>query len=251
VTISGLRFRPGRVQVRFGGEHARTEATVDAEFVDACTIRCKTPNFEACGAGTVNVCVSIGGESWTVNRVGFTYFANTAARNCLAFGPGLLPSPGPYGLSLPFLIQARDTLNDRRRGGGDEFVVRVTAAGDGGAASAAVEGAASRICDLGTGLYEAHYSVPAAGTYQVGCAACCCGARGAAQCAPRMQPAPHASFPHAQACGLSPHRPQFPPCAARAPRCTCCTPSLAPLSRCPSAAAPSPSPCQTPGCGSA
>jgi dynein heavy chain len=168
VTISGLRFRPGRVQVRFAGDHARSETVVDAVYVDACTIRCKTPNFESFGAGAVNVRVSISGEGWTVNRLGFTYYANTAARNCLAFGPGLLPNPGPYGLSLQFLIQARDTLNDRRSGGGDEFSVRVTAAGGtAGADGRAVDGAMAGVVDMGTGLYQAHYRVPAAGTYQV------------------------------------------------------------------------------------
>ncbi|KAI8464229.1 MAG: flagellar alpha dynein [Monoraphidium minutum] len=162
VTITGLRFRPGRVQVRFAADHARAEAVVDAEFVDASTLRCRTPNFEAFGACGVDVRVSINGEGWTVNHMAYTYFANTAARNCLAFGPGLLPAAGAFGLPLPFVIQARDTLNDRRSGGGDEFAVRVT--GEGGKP---VDGATAGVKDLGTGLYQAHYSVPLPGTYQV------------------------------------------------------------------------------------
>jgi dynein heavy chain len=161
ITISGLRFRPGRIQVRFASDHCKSEAVAEGEFVDATTIRCKTPNFEAFGAGSVDVRVSINGEGWTVNRLGYTYFANTAARNCLAFGPGLLPAAGAFGLALPFVIQARDTLNDRRTGGGDVFAVRVTVGGKD------VEGATAGVRDLGNGHYQAHYSVPLPGAYQV------------------------------------------------------------------------------------
>jgi dynein heavy chain, axonemal len=164
VLVSGLRFRPGRAQVCFAGDHGRGEATVDAEFVDAATLRCKTPNFETFGAGGASVRVSINGEGWTVDRLGYTYFANTAARHCLAFGPGLLPAAGAYGLPLPFVIQARDTLNERRSGGGDVFAVRVTAVDS----TKPVEGATAGVRDLGSGLYDAHYTVPAPGTYQVG-----------------------------------------------------------------------------------
>ena len=40
---------------------------------------------------TVDIRVNISGEGWTVNKIQFTYFANTSAKNCLAYGPGLLP----------------------------------------------------------------------------------------------------------------------------------------------------------------
>ena len=51
----------------------------------------KTPNYELYGAMTVDIRVNISGEGWTVNKIQFTYFANTSAKNCLAYGPGLLP----------------------------------------------------------------------------------------------------------------------------------------------------------------
>ena len=57
--------------------------------VSAC--RVKTPNYELYGAMTVDIRVNISGEGWTVNKIQFNYFANTSAKNCLAFGPGLLP----------------------------------------------------------------------------------------------------------------------------------------------------------------
>ena len=53
--------------------------------------RVKTPNYELYGAMTVDIRVNISGEGWTVNKIQFNYFANTSAKNCLAYGPGLLP----------------------------------------------------------------------------------------------------------------------------------------------------------------
>ncbi len=54
--------------------------------------RVKTPNYELWGALAVDVRVNISSEGWTVNKLQFSYFANTAARFCMAYGPGLLPS---------------------------------------------------------------------------------------------------------------------------------------------------------------
>jgi len=87
----------------------KNEVIADGEVVDSETIRVKTPNYESFGALPVEVKVSISGEGWTVNKVKFTYFANTSARNCIAYGPGLLQSGGVYGVEMPFLIQSIDT----------------------------------------------------------------------------------------------------------------------------------------------
>lgn len=156
--IKGLRFKPGKVQVRFGNTE-RTQLLVDAEYVDNETIKCKTANYEQFGATAVDVKVSINGEGWTVNKLSYSYFANTAARNCTAFGPGVLPNV-VFGVGVPFLIQARDTLNERRTSGGDHFAVRVVPA-DGGLQGDAV------IADLQDGRYEVTYSVPQPGVYLV------------------------------------------------------------------------------------
>jgi hypothetical protein len=56
------------------------------------------------GALAVDIRVSINGEGWTVNKIKFNYFANTAARNCIAYGPGLL-AQSVYGVEMPFIIQ--------------------------------------------------------------------------------------------------------------------------------------------------
>ena len=158
LTIKGLRYRDGKVQVKFG-INEKNEIIVDGTFVDSETIKVLTPNYEQSGALTVDVKVSISGEGWTVNKVKFAYFANTAARNCIAYGPGLLQST-LCGVEVPFLIQAKDTLNDKRTSGGDVFKVTVVSA-DG-----KYEGA-SRVRDLENGQYEVHYIAPTAGKYQI------------------------------------------------------------------------------------
>jgi dynein heavy chain len=61
---------------------------------------------------------------------------------------------------VPFVIQALDTLNDRRTTGGDRFAVRVVSS-DG-----KVEGEAV-VHDLADGKYEVYYSVPLPGSYLV------------------------------------------------------------------------------------
>ena len=65
--------------------------------------RVKTPNYEVYGAMTVDIRVNISGEGWTVNKIQFNYFANTSAKNCLAYGPGLLPQVRSAGVICWFL----------------------------------------------------------------------------------------------------------------------------------------------------
>lgn len=84
----------------------KNEVIADGELIDNETIRVLTPNYELYGALAVDVRVSINGEGWTVNKIQFNYFANTAARNCIAYGPGLLESC-VYGIEMPFVIQVR------------------------------------------------------------------------------------------------------------------------------------------------
>ncbi|CAD7704939.1 unnamed protein product [Ostreobium quekettii] len=157
ITVKGLRFRDGKCQVRFGA--GKNEIIADGGYVDGETLTCQTPNYETYGAMGVEVRVSIGGDDWTVNRIMFNYFANTSARNCLAFGPGLLSS-GYFGVEMPLMIQAYDTANEKRQSGGDKFRVRVVSA-DG-----KLEGRV-RMTDKDNGMYEVFYVVPSPGEYLV------------------------------------------------------------------------------------
>jgi len=130
VTIHGLQFKNAeKIEVCF--KTGKTEVVVPGTFVDEKKIACLTPNFEEFGALEVEVRININNEGWTVNKMGFRYFANTAAKNCLAFGPGINPlTPAKYGVEIPFLILAKDTCNAKRTSGGDDFVVEVTGMDD-------------------------------------------------------------------------------------------------------------------------
>ncbi|DBA86689.1 TPA: Dynein alpha chain, flagellar outer arm [Trebouxia sp. C0004] len=158
IIIKGLRFTDGKCQVKFGT--GKSEIIQDAEYVDPSTLKVKTPNYEVYGAMTVDIRVNISGEGWTVNKIQFNYFANTSAKNCLAYGPGLLPQGQVFGVEMPFIIQAKDTCNNKRSSGSDLFTVRVVAA------EGEMQGG-SRIVDLHNGLYEVFYTAPATGAFLV------------------------------------------------------------------------------------
>lgn len=104
--------------------------------------------------------MNINGEGWTVNKVKFSYFANTHPGSCLAFGPALQPKV-VYGITMPFSIIAKDTCNARRQSGGDVFVVKVVHATE-----PKIVGDV-RIVDHNNGHYEVFICVPAAGPYRV------------------------------------------------------------------------------------
>eukprot|EP00899_Mesostigma_viride_P003607 jgi/Mesvir1/13247/Mv18980-RA.1 len=158
LTLSGISFRDGnKIEVKFG--QGKTEAIVKGVFVSDKVLKCNTPNFEQFGAFEVPIRVSIDGEGWTVNDVRFRYFANTAARFCMAYGPGLLENC-VVGVEMPFVIVARDTCNQRRTSGDDKFVITILNEEE-------VEVGKSRIKDRNDGSYLVHYSVPSPGTYHV------------------------------------------------------------------------------------
>jgi len=162
IKIHGMQFKDStKIEVRFGG--GKNEIIVPGTYVDASTITCSTPSFETYGAMEVDVRVNIAGEGWTVNKMRFRYFANTSAKNCIAFGPGLSPtSKAVYGVEIPFLVVAKDTCNAKRTSGGDEFVIEVTREDDPKAPKGTV-----RQVDLDNGTHEIYFSVPAKGKYRI------------------------------------------------------------------------------------
>ena len=56
--------------------------------------------------------VAIGVDGFTVHKVKFSFFVNTKATKCIAFGPGLLPE-GYWGIPSVFMIQAKDGTGRR------------------------------------------------------------------------------------------------------------------------------------------
>ena len=162
VFINGIQFKAsGKIKVRF--ITGKNNVDVDGEFVNPSQIKCLTPQFEDFGAVEAEVRVNINNEGWTVNKMRFRFFANTAAKNCVAFGPGLTPSSKPvFGVELPFLIQAKDTCNANRTSGGDVFVIDIEKVDD----PKAPKGM-SRPVDLDNGMHEIYYSVPSAGKYRI------------------------------------------------------------------------------------
>ena len=162
VTIHGMQFKQSE-KIEVGFRTGKTEVIAPGTFVNATKIKCLTPNFEEFGALEVEVRLNINNEGWTVNKMGFRYFANTAAKNCLAFGPGINPlTKAKYGVEISFLVLAKDTCNAKRTSGGDDFVVEVTQEDDPRAPKGTV-----RIVDPDNGLHEVYYSVPSAGRYKI------------------------------------------------------------------------------------
>ena len=94
------------VQVKF--TDGKREGTVVGKYVDSTMITCNTPSFERFGPMDVVVRVAIKGDPFTVNKATFSYYVNTKAARCMAFGPGVLAT-GTAGRRLAMIMQAKDS----------------------------------------------------------------------------------------------------------------------------------------------
>ena len=117
--VKGLNFVAGKIEVKFTNKSE--EENVSGKMIDSNTISCTTPSFEAQGAQTVQIKVAINGQLFTVNRVNYDYFDDTAAENCIAYGPGL--NSCITGKPAKFVVRAIDTKKQRRTSGADTFEV--------------------------------------------------------------------------------------------------------------------------------
>lgn len=77
------------------------------------------------GAIDVIVRVSIGGDPFTVNEVYYSYYANTKAVKCIAFGPGLISTRKVAGQMHSFMLQAKDFNGKRRTTGLDPVSLKL------------------------------------------------------------------------------------------------------------------------------
>jgi len=157
VTVTGLSFPQGDVKIQFFD--GKNQETVKGSWISETLVTCDTPPFEKYGAGDVIVKVQVGGEGFTVHKVKFSYFVNTKALKCLAFGPGLLEE-GTWGLPMLFMIQAKDGTGRNRTSGGDPFKVTVVD-------SAGNPTSLINIKDNDNGTYLVDYIVPSAEKYSI------------------------------------------------------------------------------------
>ena len=135
-------------------------------------LRCRAPDFSKCGAGDVIVRVSIDGAPFTVNVCSFNFHADTCARKCTAFGPGLLARGNPAGRLVSFVVQAKDASNRLRTCGGDLLSLRVQRrapnhrlAEISDTSPSETAGEVVEIVDEGDGTYRVSYSVPNGGEH--------------------------------------------------------------------------------------
>ncbi|CBZ52837.1 GA26239, related [Neospora caninum Liverpool] len=124
VSVRGAGFTEGIITVRFQAHDQHVD--VPAEFVSATEVVART----ACVKGGIEsrpceVRVKIGGKDFTTTWTTFHYYKNTVAKECLAFGPGLLQE-GSTAAPTMFVIQARNGAGENRTSGSDVFKVVVT-----------------------------------------------------------------------------------------------------------------------------
>lgn len=86
--VMGLDFINAEVVVRFACRKGFVD--VKGVFVNTSKLTVVSPDFQQYPAGTVDIRVSLGGDSFTTTFGRFTYFPVTAARWSLMYGPGLL-----------------------------------------------------------------------------------------------------------------------------------------------------------------
>jgi dynein heavy chain len=159
VLIEGIDFvNTPLVVVRFGGKKGTID--VPGEYVSETHLKCKTPDFQRWGAGDVEVRVSLKGDSFTTTHERYSFFAVSDATKCLAFGPGVLVGQA-VGDTTMFVIQARDTQNNARVSGGDEFTVKVRMFAD------EEKHINVDVEDMDNGTYVVTYVAPEAGGYEV------------------------------------------------------------------------------------
>jgi hypothetical protein len=79
---------------------------VTAQFVSPNQLVCETPAFDQVQKPAV-VTLSINKGDYTITQSIFTYYLNTVAEQCIAFGPGIYTDNAANYMTI-FVIQARN-----------------------------------------------------------------------------------------------------------------------------------------------
>lgn len=105
---------------------------VAGTYISPTEMTCVTPSFEHIGAKDCEVRLSIAGGDYTNTVCDFSFFHNTKADKCLAWGAGLLEgnASSPVAEKTFFFIQARNEFGENRKSGRDNFSVKVTTCTD-------------------------------------------------------------------------------------------------------------------------
>ena len=164
--VAGVDFVKSReIIVRLASQ--RKQLDVEGAYVSSSCITCETPDFASLGnVGSVDVRVSIEGDSFTTSFQTFEIFTVTSAANTLMFGPGLI-SGCAIKDEVTFVIVARDNMTRNRTHGGDEFKISVLYLPNGEIDSSASQVPGVSVKDRGDGKYLVRYAARHPGKYLV------------------------------------------------------------------------------------
>lgn len=166
IEVSGVDFfKADSIVVRFASQ--RRSIDVRGTFESSSRIVCVTPDFSSMGnVDSLDVRVSIDGDSFTTTFQVFEVFTITSAQNSLIFGPGLI-SGCAIKDEVSFIILARDNMSRNRRNGGDEFKATVFYLPNGELDMSAAPVPGVTVKDRGDGKYLVRYSARYPGKYVV------------------------------------------------------------------------------------
>ncbi|KAA0166994.1 hypothetical protein FNF28_02917 [Cafeteria roenbergensis] len=166
LTVKGMGFTtdmPMAVRFMLGRRHAEVSATV----LDDETLECVSPDLAGVGPGVTQVRVAVRGSPYTITGEPFQVFRVTSPASTLAFGPGVLGGLAA-GRPAQFIIRSKDTGDEPRTTGGDEFDVTVSVRPHGSKSQAdAVEVEGVVVKDQRNGLHLVTYTAPSPGVATV------------------------------------------------------------------------------------
>lgn len=109
VRIDGDGFKDSNnIIVRFDSHSKATSPEVQGVYISETQIECETPSFADIGVKSSVVTISINKGDYTITSSKFTFYYNTKADECIAYGPGLLTENCPDHETI-FCIQARNS----------------------------------------------------------------------------------------------------------------------------------------------
>jgi dynein heavy chain len=126
VKVTGMNFG-GFIGEKATIRFACAKAFADSEgtVIDATTIECESPNFEATGPVAVEVRVSMGKEGMTNTACEYKFHSVSSSSTTLCYGPGALAAGNRAGTVTSFVIQSQDSKCAPRDTGGDKYSITV------------------------------------------------------------------------------------------------------------------------------